>query len=156
MPQMSKENRVSAISSIKRSGFELVQKRKSSGKRATMSDYAKINFEPWVRDPDMHPNALIPADDVLTNCGVPARLAYATMLQTKEHLAGMFDKIEIECIDNMIASYAEAAETLKAITFILEAAYTRVLVAGAYHQIRESRAQGLAKRRRTLAKRRRG
>jgi hypothetical protein len=103
----------------------------------------------------MRPGELIPADKVLLDCGIPARLAYATMLRTKAQLVKMFDEVEIEHIDSMLASYCETAERLKAIVSMLDTAYLRILVAGSAHVIEKGKAQGIAKRRRTLAKHRR-
>ena len=53
-PELSKTHH-SAVSSVQMTGLELVRKRKPRGKLATMRDYSKIDFKPWTRAPDMHP-----------------------------------------------------------------------------------------------------
>ena len=154
MLHTSNKKSVSAVTQVRHSGFGLVRKRKRRGRLATMRDYARVNFEPWSRDADMHPDELIPSDKTLTRCGIPARLAYAIMLRTKNDLVDMFDKVELEHIDAMMTSLVDSAETLKAVVSILETAYLRVLVAGSASEINKSKIKGLEKRRRTLANRR--
>ncbi|MGD9837700.1 MAG: hypothetical protein AB7U74_07665 [Afipia sp.] len=141
-----------ALASVERTGLELVKKRKPRGRIATMRDYAKISFEPWTRGPEMKPGELIPSNEALLNCAIPSRMAYAVMLRTKKQLVDMFDEIDLEHIDNMMASIADAAERLKSIVCMLEAADMRLLVAASANQIAKGKAQGLAKRRRTFAK----
>jgi hypothetical protein len=120
---------------VRLSSLELVQKRRRRGKLATLRAYAKANFDPWQRDRDMNSKELLPSNQTLLNCGVPARIAYAMMLKSKEELIEMFDKLELEDIDSMMASIVESAETLKAIASMLEMADTRMLVAACAREL---------------------
>jgi hypothetical protein len=133
---------VSAISKIQRSGFELVKRRKTRGKLATMRDYAKADFKPLKPDKDMKPGELIPADKILLGCGVPARMAYAILLKTKDAVIAMYDRADIKIIDTLMVSMAEAAETLKVTVHVLDTAYLRVLAAAAAREVAKDKARG--------------
>src|SRR5687768_6008730 len=100
---MSTNRNLSLVSEVKRTGLELVRKRKPRGKVATLNDYAKVDFKPWTRDPGMGEGELIPSDETLRSCGVPCRIAYAILLKTRAELIAMHGKVEIEQIDMMLA-----------------------------------------------------
>jgi hypothetical protein len=82
----SKTKPKSAVSRVVKSGVDLVPTKKSRGKFGTMSDYAKIDFKPWKREPGMKEGGLIPSNELLTRLGVSCRLAYGIMMLTREKL----------------------------------------------------------------------
>jgi uncharacterized protein YunC (DUF1805 family) len=117
----------SAVSKVKKSGFDLVPTRKSRSKPATLRDYAKIDFKPWTRGPGMRKGELIPAPEVMANHGVTCRMAYAVMLMTRKDLIAMHGKLDHEKVDQMMGGFAETLEALKSIAHMVEAAYVRVV-----------------------------
>lgn len=121
----------SAVSQVERMGYDLVPHRKARGKKATFNDYAKVTWEPWTREPDMKPGELLPKNETLLSCGPEARMAYAVMLMTRDDLIAMHGKVDHDHVDKMVASFAETAETLKAIVLMLDTAYMRVLASAA-------------------------
>jgi hypothetical protein len=139
----AQEARKSAMQSVQRCGYDLVPHRKSRGKPATWRDIAKLDFTPLTRTADMKPNELIPADATLQSCGVPARLAYAVMLRTREELIEMHGKLDHDYVDKMCASFAGTAETLKAIVAMLDAAYLRVLASASARIVRKGKFKGV-------------
>jgi hypothetical protein len=129
-------------------GFELVKRRKPRGEPATLKDWARVEFTPLAPDKDRNPKETFPPTDAtLLSCGFPARMAYATMLRTKEELIDGFNKLDGEDIDKTLTCMAEAAETLKAIVYVLDSAHTRVLVAASAQEIAKGKARGASKRR---------
>ena len=127
---------VSAISKVERIGYELVKTRKRAAKPATMRDYAKIDFEPWKDERRKPGEKFPPTPETLDNCGVSARLAYVTMLRTKDELIGMFDELPIEVIDEMMTGFQVTAEQLKAVVLTIDIAYARLLVAASAAELR--------------------
>src|ERR1700688_4477963 len=111
----SKTKPKSAITRVVKSGLDLVPSQKFRGKRATMSDYAKIDFKPWKREPGMGKTELFPSDEALTSLGVSSRIAHATMLMTREDLIAMHGKLDHAHVDKMMANLADATERLKEI-----------------------------------------
>jgi hypothetical protein len=132
----SKTKPKSAITRVVKSGLDLVPTKKFRGKRATMSDYAKIDFKPWKREPGMGKTELFPSDKALAHLGVSCRIAHATMLMTREDLIAMHGKLDHAITDQMMANLSDATERLKEIAHMTEAAYARVLAsaAAAYKQ----------------------
>jgi hypothetical protein len=132
----SKTKPKSAITRVVKSGLDLVPTKKFRGKPATMSDYAKVDFKPWNREPGMGKTELFPSDEALTNLGVSYRIAYATMLMTREDLIAMHGSLDPAVADQMMANLSDATERLKEIAHMTEAAYARVLAsaAAAYKQ----------------------
>jgi hypothetical protein len=127
----SKTKPKSAITRVVKSGLDLVPTKKFRGKRATMSDYAKIDFKPWKREPGMGKDELFPSDEALTHLGVSCRIAYATMLMTREDLIAMHGKLDPAVADQMMANLSDATERLKEIAHMTEVAYARVLASAA-------------------------
>ena len=121
----SKTKPKSAISSVEKSGFDLVPTRKLRGKPATMRDYARIDFKPWKREPGMGKTELFPTDETLTSLGVTCRIACAIMLRSRDDLIASHGKLDHAVVDKMMVGLADAAERLKAIAHMAEAAYIR-------------------------------
>jgi hypothetical protein len=101
-----------------------------------MSDYAKVDFKPWKRLPDMKEEELAPSNEFLISLGLPCRMAYAIMLLTREDLIASHGKLDHAVVDKMMAELLNAGERLKEIAHMAEAAYVRVLAsaAAAYKQ----------------------
>jgi hypothetical protein len=140
---MAKSNRSAVSAVVHNSGFDLVPKRKPRGKLATWRGIAKVDFKPWTRTPDMQPTELIPSNATLQSCALPARMAYAIMLRTKEQLIEMHGKVEHEDIDNMMDDLSNTAEKLKSIVAILDTAYTRMLVSASARMISKGKFKGV-------------
>jgi hypothetical protein len=119
-----------------KSGLDLVPTRKTRGKPATISGIAKIDFKPWKREPHMREGELVPSNEFLTSLGTPCRMAYAIMLLTREHLIASHGRLDHGIVDQMMTDLTDAAERLKEIAHMVEAAYLRVLAssAAAYKQ----------------------
>ena len=121
----------SAISLVEMSGLDLVPTRKRHGKPATMRDYATIDFSPWTREPGMKKNELLPSDETVNRLAVSCRIAYATMLKSREDLIAMHGKANHELVDELMADLADTAERLKELAEMVEGAYARVLASAA-------------------------
>lgn len=137
----------SAVRSVPQSGLKLVPERNTRGEGAAslkqIAKIAKIDFQAWTRDPGMGPNELLPSNETLLNAAVPARLAYSIMLKTREQLIEMHGKIEHQQVDEMMAAFAAAGEKLKAIAYMVEGAYARVLASAAPHNQRKGKFKGV-------------
>ena len=95
----SKTKPKSAVTRVVKSGFDLVPTKKFRGKRATISDYAKVDFKPWKRLPDMDEGELVPSNAFLISLGLPCRMAYAIMLLTREDLIASHGKLDHAVVD---------------------------------------------------------
>jgi hypothetical protein len=127
----SKTKPKSAITRVVKSGLELVPTKKTRGKLATMSDYAKAEFKPWKREPGMGKDELLPSDEALTSFGVSCRIAYAIMLRSREELIASHGKIDHADVDKMMANLSDATERFKELAFMIDQAYHRVLASAA-------------------------
>lgn len=136
MPAMSKHCRKSRVSTVKDSGYELVRRSKPTGKLATMRDYAKIDWKPWVREPGMGPTELVPSADVMQSLGVTGRLAYSIMLRTRDELIDMHTKVDHDTVDALMTDLADGLEILKGIAAMIDGAYMRTLAAACALQVR--------------------
>jgi hypothetical protein len=123
--------KISAVSRVPKSGFDLVPTRKRRGKAAKFRDFAKIDWKPWRRTRDMKPIELKPSREITDHIGVGCRLASGVMLRTRGRLVAIHGEIEHEHVDQMMAHLCETAEWLKATTHMVEAAYVRVLASAA-------------------------
>jgi hypothetical protein len=126
----------SAVSSVQKSGFDLVLSGKRRGRPAKLRDYAKIKWKPWRRTPDMKPDELLPSREMTDRIGVVCRLAYGVMLRTRQQLIATHSNAENEHIDQMMAHLAETGEWLKGMAYMVEAAYLRVLASAAAAHIK--------------------
>jgi hypothetical protein len=99
--------KLSAVSRIDKSGFDLVPTRKMTGKRATIKDCAKINFKPWRRTAEMQPTELMPSAEVVNANGVNCRLAYGVMLETRAQLLAMHGNLDHAHIDKLMAGLSK-------------------------------------------------
>jgi hypothetical protein len=120
--------RLSAVSRVKLSGFDLVPTRKRPGKRATIRDLSKIDFKPWKRERGMGKTELFPASGLVDKHAVTCRMAYALMLQSRSDLIAMHEKIAHEGIDELMGELAATEEFLKSAAHMVKSAYMRVLV----------------------------
>jgi hypothetical protein len=114
----------SAIARAHNSGLELVPQRKRKGKRATIRDYAKIDFNPWPREKN---GKLAPSAEAMQRFGVSGRIAHAVMLMTREDMITNHGKLDHKIMDQMMGDLANTAECLKEITLMIETAYQRLL-----------------------------
>jgi hypothetical protein len=73
---------------------------------------------------------LFPSDETLTSLGVTCRIAYAIM-RSRDDLIASHGKLDHAVVDKMMVGLADAAERLKAIAHMAEAAYIRVLASAA-------------------------
>jgi hypothetical protein len=119
--------KLSAVSRIKHSGFDLVPARKRRGKPATIADYSKIDFKPWTREPGMGKTELFPSPDLHAEHGVTCRVAYAVMLMTRDDLIAMHGNVEHKNIDRTMGALAETEEFLKGVAYMVNSAYVRLL-----------------------------
>jgi hypothetical protein len=126
--------KLSAVSRIDKSGFDLVPTRKMTGKRATIKDCAKVNFKPWRRTADMQPTELMPSAEVVNANGVNCR----ARLRCDAEDARPADRYAWQpgpCAHRQVNGRAlETAEWLKATAYMVEMAYLRVLVSAAAAQ----------------------
>jgi hypothetical protein len=120
----------SAVWSAHESGLELVPKRPRKGKLASAHDYAKVDFKPWRKS-----KTLLPTDNTMNQACISARLAYATMCKSKTDLIDIHGKLDHKVTDELMASFVDTAEHLKAIARMLEMAYARVLIAGSAREV---------------------
>jgi hypothetical protein len=101
-----------------------------------MSDYAKADFKPWKREPNMREDELFPSNEKMAELGVTCRLAYGIMLRTREQLIEAHGELDHAAIDQIMTRLAQTGETLKAIAHMVEIADLRFLAsaAAAYEQ----------------------
>jgi hypothetical protein len=121
----------SAVSRVLKSGFELVPVKKRSGKPASIRAFAKIDWKPWRRTPDMRPTELMPSRETTDHIGVGCRVAYGIMLRTRAQLVAMHGEVEHAHVDEIMGHLAETDEWLKATAHMVEVAYLRVLASAA-------------------------
>jgi hypothetical protein len=121
----------SAVSRVQKSGFDLVPSRKRRGKSAKLRDFAKIDWKPWRRTPDMRPTELMPSRETTDHIGVGCRVAYGIMLRTRAQLVAVHGEVEHEHVDEIMGHLAETEEWLKATAHMVEVAYLRVLASAA-------------------------
>jgi hypothetical protein len=145
----------SAVLAVKRSGFELVPKRKTRGKLATERDFAKIDWKPWKPAKHVKRGELIPSNAVLTSCGPACRMAYAIMLMPRDELIAMHGRADHRDVDKMMGAMTFAAEGLKATIAMLENAYLRVLASASAHNVKGGKFPGVHDMRRKDRKPRR-
>jgi hypothetical protein len=115
------------------SGYDLTPKKKQTGKLASVQDYAKVDWKPWKRSPDMQPGELFPPDKIMRDMGITARLAYGVMLRTRDELIGMYKNVDLDAIDEMMTCFGTCSEQLKTIVSMIDAAHARVLAAASAH-----------------------
>ena len=98
---------ISLVSQVEKTGLEVVKSKPTRGKLASAADYAKMQFKPWIREPDMRPDELRPTDECMRNNGCHARMAYGVMLRSKEQLMESFGSSDgPELFDVMLAGIA--------------------------------------------------
>jgi hypothetical protein len=131
--------KVSAVSRVIKSGFDLVPTRKSTGKRASISDYANMDFKPWKREPGMRKNELFPSLELIDRHAVACRAAYASMLMSRDEMIASVRRTDQEQLDTIMAIFAEASEFLKTNAFMVESAYMRMLASAAAAMSTKSR-----------------
>ena len=121
----------SAVSRVPKSGFDLVPTKKRRGKSAKLRDFAKIDWKPWRRAPNMRPTELMPSRETTDEIGVGCRVAYGVMPMTRKRLIDMHGSVDHGHVDQMMANLAGTAEWLKATARMVETAYLRVLASAA-------------------------
>lgn len=123
----------SAVFKVKKSGFDLVRSKPHRGckKPASMAQLGKIQWKPWRRTADMEPTELIPSDEQMCNSGVGCRMAYALMLMPRKKLIAMHGNVDHAHVDQLMVGLAETAEWLKAMAYMIDTAYLRVLASAA-------------------------
>jgi hypothetical protein len=132
----------SAVSKVQMSGLQLVRKRKSRGRRATMRDLAKLNWEPWERTDKPGPSA-----ETMNYLGFYSRVSAVIMTQTKAELMEIHTKLEHEEIDKMVAGLIDTAEMLKGLASVAESAYLRTLASASAHYLTGEKFKGAQNRR---------
>jgi hypothetical protein len=137
------KRKVSAVTHVKKSGFDLVPARKSRGKPATMRDYAKIDFKPWTRDPGMREGEMFPSHEEISNHGVTCRIAYGLMLMTRDKMIDMHSTLDHDMVDEIMGNLAATGEFLKANAQMVEIAYQRVLASASAARIRRRPFKGV-------------
>jgi hypothetical protein len=137
------KRKVSAVSKVKKSGFDVVPSRKRRGKPAKLSDFAKIDWKPWRRTSDMRPTELMPSSEQTDNIGIGCRVAYGLMLRTRAQLIAMHGTTDHGHIDQMMAHLCDTAEWLKATAQMVEIAYQRVLASASAARIRRRPFKGV-------------
>jgi hypothetical protein len=147
----------SAVSAVKRSGFELVTTKESgkgNGKLATERDFAKIDWKPWKREKGMKRGGLLPSAGSFERCYVPARFAYATMLMERKDLIEMHGKVDHGYVDKLMANFVETSEWLKGVVRMIDVAYLRTLASGAAFNQKGGKFPGVHDMRKTKRARR--
>jgi hypothetical protein len=133
----------SAVSAVPKSGFDIVRSRIPRGKLATMRDYAKIDWKPWRRTPDMGPTDLIPSRETTDKIGLDCRIAYGLLLRTRKQLIAMHGDMEHEHLDVMMGCLHGTAEWLKATAYMVEIAYVRVLASASAAYVQGIKFKGI-------------
>jgi hypothetical protein len=132
---MSTTTSRSAISTVKHSGFDLVPRRKRTGKRLTERDFAKQDWEPWVPPKGQEPGKLVPTNDDMQRLVVTCRIAYLTMLKSRDELIALHTKMKHNLVDELMADLAATCEQLKSLAMMTDAAYLRVLASACAHKV---------------------
>jgi hypothetical protein len=125
----------SSVLSVRRSGLELVPRRKRSGRLATKRDYAKLDWKPWKRSPDMSSTEFIPSREITDELGITARIAYGFMLRSRAELIEMHKTIKHEAEDELMGKLAQASEDFKALASMVDQAYVRILASASKHAL---------------------
>ena len=100
-----------------------------------MRDYAAFTFEPWEHDqPGYSPTA-----EKMDELGVSARLAYCMMLKSKEELVESYKRMNSAEADMLLRILNDAAEGMKALAEMVEAAHGRFLAAASAHELKAGR-----------------
>jgi hypothetical protein len=131
---MSKDVK-SALQSIRRSGLELVPRRRRAGKLATERDFAKLDWKPWKHPPDLSPSEPLPSRETMETVSITARIAYSIMLKSREELIEMHKAIEHEAMDELMGKLAQAAEDLRRSRRYAIRTYVHILAAGSKHAV---------------------
>lgn len=141
-----KSLRKSAVKDSYSSGLELVPKRPTKGKVATMRDFAKIDFQAWTKEKG---EELVPGADTMNTLGFWSRAAYAIMCRTKEQLVQSHSEMEHELVDNLMGGLADTGEKLKALAHMVETAYVRILASASAHSVAGGKFKGVHDMRKT-------
>ena len=128
----------SAVSEVQMSGLKLVHKRKVRGRLATMRDIAKLDWTPWEKIDKLGPSA-----ETMSYFGIYCRVSAAIMVRTKAELIETHTKLEHDAVDEMLAGMQDTAERLKALAFMVEAAYLRVLSSASAHYLSGGKFKGV-------------
>jgi hypothetical protein len=80
----------------------------------------RVNNRP--SEPGMKKNELLPSDETVNRLAVSCRIAYATMLKSREDLIAMHGKANHELVDELMADLADTAERLKELAEMVEGA----------------------------------
>jgi hypothetical protein len=126
------------------SGFKLVPKDKVGRRLVTMRELARVDFKPL----GGKPGQVKPSDRDLANCGVPCRMASMLVRLSREEMLELQRKWKKEEVGEAIEALIDTAEWLKCGVYVLEAAYKRLIVTAAAHDLAEKkRSRGIRHRR---------
>jgi hypothetical protein len=123
------------IAKIPDSGYKIVPKRRKKTKRkiVTARDYRNMDWQPRPRSPDLEPGQLLPRRTDWDHVGITARMAYATMLQTRPELIASVQDVGQDAINDLLFRLAEAKESLLGVVAMTDSAFIRLLAA-AHHK----------------------
>lgn len=138
----------SAVSQIQMSGLKLIRERKMRGRKATMRDFAKLDWEPWEKTDRPGPGV-----ETMNYLGFYCRVSAAIMTRTKVELSEIHTNLEHKEVDKLVAGLIDTAEMLKALASVAESAYLRVLASASSHHLSGGKFRGvhdMRKKKRTL------
>ena len=119
--------RQSALVGLRDSGLDLVARKKTPReKRATQKDYAKIKFRALKRDE----RVMRALGEGWHQHGISARIAYASMIMSREKWIEFHAEMDHDHVDQMLAGLIDTAEFLKSVVQMIDCAQTRLVATG--------------------------
>jgi hypothetical protein len=114
------------LSEVRPSNLTLVPKTKRKGKPISDRKFAALEFEAWA--PISKNNEPVPSQRTMDEIIVSSRLAYLTLLKTKDEVIAMHRE-DSETAGEMIVDLRNTAERLKELAQMVEGATLRLQVA---------------------------
>jgi hypothetical protein len=102
------------------------RKKAPKGKLATSADYAKIKFQALKRDG----RVMRALGEGWHRHGISARVAYASMIMSREKWIEFHAETDHNHVDEMLAALIDTAEFLKSVVQMIECAATRLVATG--------------------------
>jgi hypothetical protein len=115
------------LSEVRYSNLSLAPRTKRKGKPISDRAFAAIEFEAWEPVNGGEPS---PSKEMMDRITIQSRLAYLTMLKSKDELIAMHREMDLETHDEMLTGLEDTAERLKEMASLVEQAIHRMLVAG--------------------------
>jgi hypothetical protein len=94
-------------------------------------NFAALKFEAW--QPVSKNNEPVPSSNMMDRITIQSRLAHVLMHKSKEEMIAIFEHpgMDLDAVDELMAGLLDTAERLKEMAEIVDAAHSRLMIAGA-------------------------